>query len=142
VKGYDGAIFLTLAAVSLALAAAIYLALGPTYRGESVTAVALGGTASEPVRTTATLIEINGLRVLPLILTPVLLTALSALAATLIPADLVWRGPLVLASAVCLLGFCLVGLYSIGLFFLPAAFALIAAGVMGSTRRRQSFRPS
>ena len=141
-KRYDAAIILTVTAHVLALAAAIWLALGPAYQGESVAAVASGGVAGEPVRTTATLIEVNGPRVLPLILAPVLLTALAALAATVIRADLVWRGPLVLALAVLLLGFCTVGIFSIGLFFLPAAFALIFAGVIGSRTSRYPYRPS
>ena len=141
-KHYDAAIILTVSAHVLALAAAIFLALGPAYHGVSVAAVAPGGVAAEPVRTTSTLIEVNGLRVLPLILAPVLLTALAALAATVIRADLFWRGPLILALAVVLLGFCMVGIFSIGLLFLPAAFALIVAGVMGLRRRRYPYRPS
>ena len=141
-KRYDAAIILTVTANVLALAAALFLALGPAYQGESVAAVAPGGVAAEPVRTTATLIEVNGPRVLLLILAPVLLTALAALAATVIRANLVWRGSIVLALAVLLLGFCMVGIFSIGLFFLPAAFALIVAGVMGLRPKRYPYRSS
>ena len=141
-KRYDAAIILAVTAHVLVLAAAMFLAFGPAYQGESVAAVAPGGVAAEPVRTTATLIEVNGLRVLPLILAPVLLTAVGAVGATVIRADSIWRGPVVLASAVLLLGLCVVGLSFIGLFFLPAAFALIVAGVMGLRRRRYPYRPS
>ena len=120
----------------LALAAAIWLAVGPAYHGVSVAAVAIGGVAADPVRTTSTLIEVNGPRVLLLILAPVLLTAFAALAATVIRADLVWRGLIVLVLAILLLGFCMVGIFSIGLLFLPAAFALVFAGIMGLRRKR------
>ena len=135
-KHYDAAIILTVTANVLALAAAIWLAVGPAYQGESVAAVATGGVAGEPVRTTATLIEVNGPRVLFLIFTPVILTALAALAATVIRADSVWRGPLVLALAVLLLGLCVVALFSIGLLFLPAAIFLVFAGGIGLRRKR------
>ena len=141
-KRYDAAMILAVAAHVLALAAAIFLAFGPVYRGESVAAVALGEVAAEPVRTTKTLIEVNGLRVLPLILAPVLLTAVAALAATVIRADSIWRGSIVLTSAVLLLGLCVVGLFTIGLFFLPASVALAVAGVMGLRRRRYPYCPS
>ncbi len=140
-KRYDAAIILAVTAHVLALAAAILFAFGPAYHGESVAAVARGEVAAEPVRTTATLIEVN-VRVLPLILAPVLLTAVAVLAATVIRADSIWRGSTVLASAVLLLGLCVVGLASIGLFFLPAAFALIASGVMGLRPKRYPYRPS
>ena len=136
VKRYDAAIILTVTANVLALAAAIWLALGPAYQGESVAAVATGGVAGEPVRTTATLIEVNGPRVLPLIFIPVILTALAALAATILRADSVWRGPLVLALAVLLSGLCVVALFSIGLLFLPAAIFLVFAGGIGLRRKR------
>ena len=136
VKRYDAAIILTVTANVLALAAAIWLAVGPAYHGESVAAVATGGVAAEPVRTTSTLIEVNGPRVILLILTPVILTALAALAATVIRADSVWRGPLVLALAVLLLGLCVLALFSIGLLFLPAAIFLVFAGGIGLRRKR------
>jgi hypothetical protein len=135
-KHYDAAIILTVTANVLSLAAAIWLALGPAYQGASVTAVAIGGVAGEPVRTTATFVEANGLRVLPLIFTPVILTALAALAATVLRADSVWRGPLILALAVVLLGLCVVALFSIGLLFLPAALFLLFAGGFGLRRKR------
>ena len=136
-KRYNAAIIFTVTANALALAAALFLALGPAYQGESVAAVASGGVAGEPARTTATLIEVDGTRVLYRFLGLVLLTALAALAATVVRADSVLRGPLVLALGVLLLAFCIAALPSIGLFLLPAAFALIIAGVVMSVRRRR-----
>ena len=92
------------------------------------------GVAGESIRVTATLIDVNGLYVLPLLLAPVLLTALAALVAIVIHAGLVRRGALILASAVLLLGFCAVGIFTIGMFFLPAAIAVGFSGVIGLTR--------
>ncbi len=130
-RRYDAAIVSTAIAHALAWAAAIWLAVGPAYQGESVAAVTLGGTAIEPIRTTATLIEVNGLSVLPLLIAPVLLTALALLAALVMRAESVGRGVLVLVLAVLLLGFSAVGIASIGLLFLPAAIALVVSGLVG-----------
>ena len=56
--------------------AALLLVFAPIYQGVSVTPVTSGGAASESVRFTSTLVEVNGLSVLPLLLVPVALTAL------------------------------------------------------------------
>ena len=138
-KRHDPAIISAVIGHALAWAAAIWLAVGPTYQGASVAAVTSGGAASEPIRVTATLIEVNGLSVLPLLLMPVLLTAMAVLFAMLIHAGLTRRGVPLLASAVLLLGFCAVGIASIGLFFLPAAITLVLSGViaLGQSRRQR-----
>ena len=141
-KRSDAATIFTVTVNALALAAAIFLALGPAYQGESVAAVASGGVAGEPARTTATLIEVDGTRVLYRFLGLVLLTALAALAATVIRADSARRGSIVLALGVVLLGFCMVGIFSIGLFFLLAAVAVIVAGVTGLRQKQHPYRPS
>ena len=130
-KRFDVAIISTMMAHALAWAAAIFLVVGPAYQGVSKTAVTLGAPASEPIRTTATLIEVNGLSVLPLLIAPVLLTASALLAAVVMRPELVRRGVLVLALALVLLGFCAVGIFSIGLFFVPAAIMLGVSGLMG-----------
>ena len=130
-KRYDAALIAAMIAHALAWAAAIWLAVGPVYQGESVTAVTLGAPASEPVASTATLIEINGWSVLPLLIAPVLLTALAVLATLVTPAHLVRRGVLLLVLAVLLFGFSALGIFSIGLLFLPAAIILGVSGLMG-----------
>ena len=129
-KRWDSAIIGAVIGHALAWAAAIWLAVGPTYQGASVAPVTSGAAAGEPIRVTATFFEVNGLSVLPLLLAPLLLTALAALAAMLIRADLVRRGVLVLALAVLLLGFSAIGIASIGLLFLPAVIALAFSGVI------------
>lgn len=119
----------------LAWAAMLWLALGPVYQGISVTAVMPGGVASEPTRDTATLIEVNGLRVLPLLLFPVFLTALGLW--TVLTTDLrrAWATKGLLWSyAALLLLLCLVGIGSIGLFYLPAAIVLLFSAGKASRR--------
>ena len=113
----------------------LWLVLGPVYQGVSVTAVTPGGVASESTRVTATLIEVNGLRVVPLLIAPVGLTALSLLTALAPGISRTRRRVFLWASAVLLLGFCVVGIFSIGLFYLPAAVALVVSAVMSSRRR-------
>ena len=61
----------------LAWVVVLGLVFGPVYQGESVTAAAPGAPASEPTKTTATLIEVNGWRVLPILLVPAALTGLA-----------------------------------------------------------------
>lgn len=142
VKRYDAAIISTVIAHTFAWAAALFLAAWPTYQGESVAAVSPGGVPSEPVRFTATFIEVNGVSALLLILAPVLLTALAALAAMLMPVERRWRGALVMTSAVLLLGFCAAGIASVGMFFLPATIALFYSAVMGLRKSGDSYRPT
>lgn len=126
----------------MAWAAAIWWLAGPTYQGESVAAVTSGAAASEPARVTATLIEVKGLRVIPLLLASVVLTALAALAGLLIPGGSARRGVLVLVLAVVLLGFSVVGAASTGLLFLPAAIILVVSGVIGLKKGRPQSRPA
>ena len=112
----------------------LWLVFGPVYQGVSKTAVAPGGVASESTRFTATLVEVNGLSVLPLLMVPVALTTLALLAALITGVGLAKRRVLLWVSSVLLLGFCAVAIASIGLLYLPAAVALIVSAVMGSRR--------
>ncbi len=117
------------AAHLLAWGAGLFLVFWPTYSGESVTPVLEGEPAAEAVRTSATLIEVNGIWVLALLLVPILLTG-SGLTAILfshkrrvIRTTLLW-GPVVL-----LLGFCVLAIFTIGIFYLPSALALLVAAM-------------
>ena len=130
-KRFDAAIISAVVAHVLAWVAAIGLAVGPIYQGESATAVTGGGIGVEPIRVTATLIEVNGLSVLPLLLTPVLLTAL-VLVVIVANAGLRGRGVTLWVSAVMLLGFCVVALFSVGIFYLPAGLAVLASAIITS----------
>ncbi len=119
------------AAHAMAWAAGGWLAFAPAYQGASQTASLPGEPAGEIVRHTSTLIEQNGLQVVPLLLAPIVLTAiaLAGPAADRQQADdaevLLW-GP-----AALLLGFCVLAILSIGIFYLPAAMALLVAAIAG-----------
>ena len=134
-KRRDAAVISTGVAHALAWVAALWLAARTSYQGASVTLVTPGDVAGETTGVTATLIEVNGLRVLSLLLAPVALTALALLAVLLTDAGEARRKVLLWASAVLLLGFCAVGSFSIGLFYLPAAIALAFSAVLGSRGR-------
>lgn len=135
-KRCDAAVISTAVAHALAWVVALWLAVGPVYQGVSVTPVPVtpGSVASEPTRATASLIGVNGMRVLPLLLAPVVLTALALLVVLLTDAGQARRKVLLWVSAILLLGFCAVGIFSIGLFYMPAAVALVVSAVLGSRR--------
>ena len=135
-RRYDPPIVLGALSHLLALTAFLWLALWPGfYQGESAVAVAPGGEPAEPVRTSASLIEIEGWGVLVILVAPVALSALGLLA---LMAKYHWSARrtrlLLWSSAVLLFVFCLVGSFSIGLFYVPASFTLIAAAVVGVRR--------
>ena len=139
-KRLDAAVISMWVAHTLAWIVALGLTFGPIYQGVSVTAAIPGDVASESTRVSATLIDVNGLRVLPLLLAPVVLTALALLAVLLTDAWSAKRKALVWVSAVLLLGFCALGSFSIGLFYLPAALALTLSAILGSRRRSPETR--
>ena len=130
----DAVVISTGVAHVLTWVVALGLVALPVYQGESQTAVTPGGVASESTRVTATLVEVNGLSVLPLVMVPVALTALALLAALMTDVGSAKRRVLLWVSSVLLLGLCAVAIASIGLLYLPAAVALIVAAVMGSRR--------
>ncbi len=119
----------------LAWVVGLWFVLGPVYQGVTVT---LGGTVSYTTRDAATLIEVNGLRVLPLLMTPVALTGLALLTALWTEVGRARRKVFLWVSALLLLGFCVVSIFSIGLFYLPAALVLMASAIMESRRRARS----
>ena len=129
-----------LTAHGLAWAAFLWLLFWPHfYEGVSETAVAPGANAREPARFTASLLEVNGLRVLPILLVPVALTGLS-LAVSVSSFRSTRRRPerLVLwSSALLLVLFCALGAFSIGLFYLPAALLSVTAAAVHRGTARQ-----
>ena len=131
-KHWDAAVVAAFAAHVLAWAVGLWLALGPVYRGVSVTAVAPGEAPGEATRFTATLIQVNGSWVILLLAAPVVLTALTLVSVLLTDAGQARRRVFLWASAILLSGFGVLGSFSIGLFYLPAALALIVSAVLGS----------
>ena len=133
-KGNDGTVILTGFAHALTWIPALLLVFGPVYQGVTTTAVTPGG-ASESTRFIATLIEVNGLRVLLLLLAPLVLTGLALLGVLLTYDGQTRRKVVLWISAVLLLGFCALGIWTFGLFYAPAALALIFSAILGSFSR-------
>ena len=105
------------AAFFLALGAAVFLAVYPTYSQTSESADGAGSTSG------ATMVEVNGYWVLALLAVPVLVAAL----------PLLFRGPAwrtaSFVSALLLVGCVIAGIASFGMFFVPAAVAAVVAVV-------------
>ena len=137
-KRRDAAVISTGIAHVLAWVVVLWLVFGPVYQGVSVTPVAPGEVASQPTRTTATLIEVNGWRVLPILLVPAALTGLALITVLRTDAGQTRRRVLVWIPAVLLLGFCILGSYSIGIFYLPSALALVVSSILVSRSRRRA----
>ena len=123
----------------LAWAAFLWLALWPgTYQGASVTPVPAGTPPGEvtveTTYSTASLIEVNGRGVIPIILAPVGVSAIGLLT-LLRRGGGRWPGSTMWVATGLLLAFCALGLFTIGLFYAPSALALLAAAVMGRGAR-------
>ncbi len=131
----DPTVILLGIAHALTLVAGLFMAIGPFYQGVSATPGLVGNSSSyESVRMTASLIAVNGLRVIPLLLSPAVITAASLLLAFRGNARK-GLGRLVLwVAALLLLLFCLAGIFSIGIFYLPSAALMIAAAVVARRR--------
>lgn len=130
--------------LALSLGAFLWLLLWPDfYRGvEVVPLPALPATGGVPppsstieIAKTASLLEVNGWTVAPVILLPVALSGLGLAACRRLPKTR-W---LLYASALALAAFCIVSGFSVGLFYAPAAVALGVAALLGrraSTAKR------
>ena len=112
----------------LAWAVGAVLVFVPTYEGVSVQPALPGEPAGELVRTSATLLEVNGPRVLLLLAFPVFATAAAVWGVQFAAAQELRRRKLLLwVPAITLLAFCVVGALSVGLLYFPAALALLIA---------------
>ena len=160
-KRTDGATIASGVALALALIAMLGLLLGPsTYQGVTTTAVVVAPDSeaqnstgpnretaleSSPTqtRTTASLVEVNGLWVISLLQFPVALAAIGLLSAAMrrkARNKAIWRlwRTSGWASAILLLMFCLAGAFSVGVFFLPSAVAAIVGAVKGRKRQLEA----
>ena len=126
---------LTWTAHALAWVAGAWLALGPVYQSESIAATIPGEPAGEVSRSTATLLEVNGLHGALMLLVPVILTGIALLAIQLTNKSQASRVVLLWGPVVLLLGFCFVAILSIGLFYLPAALVLLVAALTDFNRQ-------
>jgi hypothetical protein len=119
----------------LSWAALLFLVFWPaTYQGVSAIPEPSSGIEqpAEQERFTASLIEVNGWDVLPVLFIPILLSGVGLVAAlTRNTHPMVGRIAL-WGSVAFILVFCLIGIFSIGMFYLPSALALIIAAIAGS----------
>ena len=84
---------------------------------------------AEATRTSATLVEVNGLYVLLLLLVPILLTGSALFSILFAHKRQVIRMAMLWTPIVLLVGFCLLAIFSIGIFYLPAALAVLVAAI-------------
>lgn len=115
----------------LALLASVLLAVVPTYSGVEAVKATDAPATGRSFR--ATLIEVNGPRVLTLLAFPVMVSA-----ATLLP----WRRRVLfrvtVVAAGLLFAFAIFGAFSIGLFYVPSAGVMfLAAGQAADARVRR-----
>lgn len=133
---------LFVAAHVLAWLAFIFLATWPNfYSGVTESAVAPGETAVEAERVTASLIEMNGFRIIFLLLIPVIVSGValfSVYAEQKLGAKI---GLTVWTAAFTLMLFAGIGSLLIGIFYLPGALTLLVAAVVRQRRRQAQRRP-
>ena len=124
----------------LAWAAVIYLLFVPVYSGQKTTAVAQGQPqviTKTTTSTSSTLLEVNGLEILPVILVPVLLTGLALLAVIFTKPGQPARKAMLLTATVLTFGFCALAMFSVGIFYLPGAVVLLVSAILGLSQTRQ-----
>ena len=132
------AVFSTGIAHALARLVVIWLAFGPIYQGTSVVPVGPGETPNEPTRTSASLIEVNGWQVLPILLVPAALTGLALLTVLFTHTGQARRKTLLWLLTALLLVFYILGSFTIGIFYLPSALVLLLTAIGVSTSRRKT----
>lgn len=133
-RGNRASTVLGAVAVVLAGAASLWLIFWPAfYQGVSV-----NPGSQETIRTSASLIEVNGYRVVFLLLIPVALAVAGFLATRTMDHRQVKGKVAIWAPAAICLVFCVAGFFSIGLFYMPTAAALVAAAVFASKQSAAS----
>ena len=125
---------------SLAWAAVVYLLFVPVYAGQITTAVAQGQPpviTNTTTSTSATLVEVNGLEIIPMILVPVLLTGFALLGVVFTKPGRAARKAILLTATVLTFGFCALAMFSVGIFYLPGAVALLVSAILGLSQTQQ-----
>lgn len=117
-----------------------------SYSGVSETATAVNSAANvpssepfirvEPVIApetfSASLVEVNGRRIIPILAVPIALTVVAVMGSILLRGKPKLGMTLLWTSTIAAVLFSALGLLSIGLFYFPAALAMILAAVVGS----------
>ena len=139
------ALAVALLAHVLAWVAFLFLLLWPTYSGQSSTATAVNTevvpgreptSPAEPSAQTesysASVVDVNGRGVIPILAVPLALTAVAVLAVIQLRSKPKLGMGLLWSSTILAVIFSLLGALSVGLFYFPAALAMILASVVGS----------
>jgi hypothetical protein len=118
---------------ALAVAVSVWLAVAPcTYRGTTV--VSTAGGVTHTTETCASLIEMNGARVLGVLAIPPLLAVAAGAAAYAGRRGVAW------VLAIVLLALCIVAGFSVGMLYLPVALSLLAVLAVVSRPRGATTR--
>ena len=124
----------------LTWAAVVYLLFVPVYESQRTTAVAQGQPAviiNTTTSTSSTLLEVNGLEIIPVILVPVLLTGFALLGVVFTKPGRAARKAILLTATVLTFGFCALAMFSVGIFYLPGAVALLVSAILGLSQTQQ-----
>lgn len=126
------AVILSGLAFSIAIAMTVYLLNAPVYQSET-TVLTEGG--EETIRDTATLLEVNGARVVVQLLGVTLVSGMGFLVALRRSA---WQRLVTWASALLLMAYSILGSMTIGLAFMPSAVLLLLAAICTLFIRRDA----
>jgi hypothetical protein len=134
---------LFVAAHVLAWLAFLFLIFWPNfYSGVSETATAPGEeTAVVEERTSASLVEVNGYRIVFMLLIPVIVSGVALFSVYAEEKMGARIGFTVWAAAITLMLFAGLGAITIGIFYLPGALTLLVAAVIRERRRQAQKRP-
>ena len=118
-------------AAVLALAATLFLVFWPySYSG-----VSISSGQDEPVQTRASLIAVNGYRVMLVLLVPVVISSAGFLAVSRADPHHAGGRFLALLPALTLFLFCVLAAASIGILYFPSAVVLLTATILALRRR-------
>ena len=122
-------------AVVLATAAFLWLALWPHFYHGVATSAADPGTpsqAAQPVTRefTRSLVQVNGVKIIPALLLPVMLTVVGLLITLWADTRQRWNRVMLWVNAGVLTAFSFLALASIGLFYIPSAIGLLTAAML------------
>ena len=114
---------------ALAWAAALYLLLAAAYVVETVDATLPGEQPAEPVRTTETFVEANGLYGMAVAFAPAVLTGVALFGLLALRDRHALRMTALWVPSIAVAALCFGAIFTIGLLYVPAAVALFVAAL-------------
>ena len=108
------------------------------YRGVAVSSTpASSADPSKPPESkqvNLSIVQVNGLKIVPVLLFPVMLTVVGLLITVWTDVSHAANRVLLWSNAIVLAAFCVVALLTVGMFYLPAAAGLLASGTLALRR--------